>query len=117
MIDLNVAVLSDLEAKLTATRGELDHAIEHDGDTAKARRALENIEGAIAKAQATQTDAAARAAAEQESASARAAADLIAAAGGDVGAVVAEAIRAVNEKLTAHGASKIPNDYAHFDHT
>ena len=117
MTDGHVVVLSARDAKLTDARGALDHAIEHDGDTAKARRALENVEKEITKAKALQADAAARAAAEQESASARASAELVAAAGGDVASIVADSINAANEKLTAHGAGKIPADYAHFDHT
>ncbi|SOE59161.1 hypothetical protein SAMN05414139_01484 [Burkholderia sp. D7] len=117
MNDVNIAVLNALEAKLNTARADLDHAIEHDGDTAKARRALENVEKEIAKAKAVQVDAAARAAAEQESANARAAADLVAAAGDDVADVAAEAIRTANVRLSPHGAGQIPTDYAHFDHT
>ncbi|MDR6504068.1 hypothetical protein J2785_007262 [Burkholderia ambifaria] len=116
MTDAHVAVLSALEQKLNAARADLDHAIEHDGDPAKARRAVENLEKEIAKTQAAHADAAARVQAEREAAAVRAEQDLQAAANGDVAAVVAEVIQAVNAKLAAYGAGQIAADYSFFDH-
>jgi DNA repair exonuclease SbcCD ATPase subunit len=106
MLSTHQAVLSDLETKLNAARAQLDDAIENDGDTNKARRAIENIETAIAKANQAQD-------AEQQ----RAAAAIEAAAGNDGDTVAAEAVAAVNKRVAAvPGVAQIAGGLEYFSH-
>lgn len=88
MLSTHQAVIADLETKFNAARAQLDDAIENDGDTSKARRAIENIEKAIAQANQAHEEA-------QE----RADAAMKAAAGNDGEAVAAEAVADVNKRL------------------